>query len=357
MAKLVISGLRKYFGAAPVLCGISLSIAAGELVAILGASGSGKTTLLRLIAGFLCPDAGEIRLDGEIIASAGRCRPPERRGIGYVAQEGALFPHLSIAENISFGLPRAQRRACARVEELLELVGLPASYAGRAPQQLSGGEQQRVALARALAPHPHLLLLDEPFSALDAGLRAETRGAVIGALRATGATAILVTHDQAEALSMGQRVGVMQRGVLAQLSTPVHLYRHPATPELASFIGDAVLLPGHAENGYAHSPLGRLRLDDASAAGAVRVMVRPEQVKLVNAPLPETVPAQVTSVAYYGPDAMVTLWLPQAEMAVTARIFGHCAPAPGFEVWATVEGSVMAYPAVQGAPAELCPAK
>lgn len=346
MAELSISGLGKNFGATPVLHGVGFTVAAGELVAILGASGSGKTTLLRLIAGFLHPDAGTIRLDGHLLASAaGQSLPPERRGIGYVAQEGALFPHLSIAENIVFGLPRAQRKAKARVEELLDLVGLPAHYAARAPQQLSGGEQQRVALARALAPHPQLLLLDEPFSALDAGLRAETRAAVASALCAAGATAILVTHDQPEALAMGARVGVMQRGMLAQFSTPVELYRRPATPELAAFVGEAVFLPGQAVDGHAHTALGVLLLATPAPAGAVRVMVRPEQIRLAVSPAPEAVRADVAEVTYYGPDAIVALRLDAADAAVMSRVPGYAAPAPGSRVWTTVEGPVMAYPA------------
>ncbi|MDR3505033.1 MAG: ABC transporter ATP-binding protein [Acidocella sp.] len=345
MAELNISGLGKSFGKTPVLGGVGFTVAAGELVAILGASGSGKTTLLRLIAGFLRPDEGEIRLDGELLANAGQCRPPERRGIGYVAQEGALFPHLSIAENIVFGLPRAERKAKARVEELLELVGLPAHYASRAPQQLSGGEQQRVALARALAPHPRLLLLDEPFSALDAGLRAETRAAVASALRAAGATAILVTHDQAEALAMGNRVGVMQRGALAQLSAPVELYRRPATPELAAFVGEAVFLPGQAMGGHAHTALGVFPLAAPAAPGAVRVMLRPEQIRLSAVPIPEAARADVGEITYYGPDAMVALRLEASDAEISARIWGHAVPAQGSRVWATVEGPVMAYPA------------
>ncbi|MBB5372226.1 ABC transporter ATP-binding protein [Acidocella aromatica] len=344
MSELNISGLDKNFAAIPVLRGINFSVAAGELVAILGASGSGKTTLLRLIAGFLRPDSGTIRLDGHLLADGRQSLPPERRGIGYVAQEGALFPHLSVAENIVFGLPRAQRRAKARVAELLELVGLPEHYANRAPQQLSGGEQQRVALARALAPHPRMLLLDEPFSALDAGLRAETRAAVASALCAANATAILVTHDQPEALAMGSRVGVMQRGVLAQLSVPMELYRRPATPELAAFVGEAVFLPGQALGGSAHTALGVFPLAAPAALGAVRVMLRPEQIRLSTAPMPEAARADVADITYYGPDAMVALRLEAAEAAVSARICGHAVPERGGKVWVTVEGPVMTYP-------------
>ncbi len=344
MAELNISGLDKTFAATPVLRGINFTVSPGELVAILGASGSGKTTLLRLIAGFLRPDAGTIRLDGHLLAGNGQSLPPERRGIGYVAQEGALFPHLSVAENIVFGLPRAARKAKAGVAELLELVGLPAHYAARAPQQLSGGEQQRVALARALAPKPRLLLLDEPFSALDAGLRAETRAAVASALRAANATAMLVTHDQPEALAMGSRVGVMQRGVLAQFSAPAELYRRPATPELAAFVGEAVFLPGEVLGNAAHTALGVLPLAAPVAAGPTRVMLRPEQIRLCAAPVPDAAQARVAGITYYGSDAIVALQLAGGGAEISARIFGHAAPERGGMVWATVEGPVMAYP-------------
>jgi iron(III) transport system ATP-binding protein len=277
MADLSIRHLGKNFAGTLVLRDVSLDVASGSLIAVLGASGSGKTTLLRLIAGFERPDAGEIRIGGELIASPKYFRRPEQRGIGYVAQEGALFPHLNVADNITFGLSRTERRRWHRVAELLGLVGLPASYAKRAPQELSGGEQQRVALARALAPEPKLLLLDEPFSALDAALRAETREAVANAIKAAGATAILVTHDQDEALSMGAKVGVLQNGVLAQMSAPQALYHQPATPALANFVGAAVFFPGFAAAGKVQCVLGELKLCNAELQGPVEVMVRPER--------------------------------------------------------------------------------
>jgi iron(III) transport system ATP-binding protein len=327
---------------APVLKDVSFSVESGALVAILGASGSGKTTLLRLIAGFERPDAGEIRLGGEVLASVNVFKRPEARGIGYVAQEGALFPHLSVADNITFGLSRAQRRARHRVAELLELVDLPAAYADRAPQALSGGEQQRVALARALAPGPRLVLLDEPFSALDAGLRAETRRAVAAALRAAGATAILVTHDQAEALSMGAFVGVLQNGVLAQLSAPEALYRRPATPVVANFVGDAVFCRGLAAGGRVRCALGDLPLA-GGGEGEVSVMVRPEQIKIVDAAR-GGVAAVIETVTFYGHDAVVGLRV-QGAAGVTARVFSHAVPKPGSDVFLSVEGDVAAYPA------------
>ena len=238
-----VSALAKSFGATPVLRGLDLLVAEGHLVAILGASGGGKTTLLRLLCGFEQADAGTIAIGGAVVDGVVDGRPvhvrSERRRVGYVAQDGALFPHLSVADNILFGLSRAGRRERARAEALLELVGLPASYALRPPQALSGGEQQRVALARALAPRPRLVLLDEPFSALDAFLRAGTRRAVADALAQAGASALLVTHDQSEALSLGDRVGVLRDGRLVQVATPSELYRHPVDARLARFVGEA----------------------------------------------------------------------------------------------------------------------
>jgi iron(III) transport system ATP-binding protein len=349
MADLSIRHLAKSFEGAPILRDVSLDVATGSLIAVLGASGSGKTTLLRLIAGFERPDQGEIRVGGELIASPSRFINPEQRGIGYVAQEGALFPHLSVADNITFGLSRAERRRWHRVTELLQLVGLPASYARRAPGELSGGEQQRVALARALAPGPKLLLLDEPFSALDAALRSETREAVAAAIATAGATAILVTHDQDEALSMGAKVGVLQNGVLAQMSEPQALYHQPATPELANFVGAAVFFPGFAGGGKVRCVLGELPLCNKALSGPVEVMVRPEQIQVLTSPLPGSVPAVIDHVTFYGHDAILrlTVSLPEADPQpvrdVTARIFTQSVPAPGAKAWLQVTGDVVAY--------------
>ena len=348
MDKLQVSILKKSYGGTPVLRDVSLTVKAGSLLAVLGGSGSGKTTLLRLIAGFEPVDGGEIRIDGTLIAAPNLHTPPERRGIGYMAQEGALFPHLSVGDNIVFGLPRAARRGQAganRVRQMLEMVELPASYANRAPHQLSGGEQQRVALARALAPGPKLVLLDEPFSALDAGLRAETRATVAAALSAAGSTAILVTHDQEEALSMGARVGVLRDGHLAQLAEPAALYRRPADAGLAHFVGEAVLAPGLAENQGVRCALGRLSLAAGTPDGPVEVMVRPEQIKIAALSSPGSVRAEVRNVTFYGHDAVVRLALKDASDEVTARIFSQAVPALGAQVWLTVEGEVMAYPA------------
>ncbi|MBB5499573.1 ABC transporter ATP-binding protein [Paraburkholderia sp. MM5384-R2] len=348
MSELRIRGLQKSFDGHPVLHGLDLSVERGTLLALLGPSGSGKTTLLRLLCGFERADGGSVEIDGRRVVGDKLHVPSEQRRIGYVPQEGALFPHLSVADNIVFGLPRTQRRARHRVAELLELVGLPAHFGERAPQQLSGGQQQRVALARALAPTPTLIMLDEPFSSLDAALRVETRQAVASALAAAGATAVLVTHDQSEALSLGHEVAVLWNGRLIQTATPEVLYRRPVTRELASFIGEAVLLPGIAQRDRASCELGELALVAPVGHGAVDVMVRPEQIRLLRAD--ETArtgtahDALVTDVIFQGQDASVALQLQSATRAmVRARVPGYLCPRPGERVRLAVEGEVTAY--------------
>ena len=350
MSELRIRGLQKSFDGHPVLHGIDLSVERGTLLALLGPSGSGKTTLLRLLCGFERADSGSVEIDGRRVAGDGLHMPSEQRRIGYVPQEGALFPHLSVADNIVFGLPRTQRRARHRVAELLELVGLPADFGRRAPQQLSGGQQQRVALARALAPSPTLVMLDEPFSSLDAALRLETRQAVASALAATGATAVLVTHDQSEALSLGHEVAVLWNGRLIQTATPETLYRRPVTRELASFVGEAVLLPGTVRQDRVSCELGDLPLCEPMGNGPVDVMVRPEQIRLLRAE--ETMPngaasydAVVQDVIFQGQDAGVTLQLQSgAQTVVRARVPGYLSPRPGAHVRLAVDGEVTAYP-------------
>lgn len=340
---LEISNLTKFFSGMPVLKDVELTVKQGMLVAILGASGSGKTTLLRLIAGFLNPDAGQIKLDGKTIASNTKSLKPEQRGIGYVAQEGALFPHLNVEQNIGFGLNRTQRKDKKRIEELLQMVGLPSHYAQRPPQALSGGEQQRVALARALAPRPRLLLLDEPFSALDAGLRAETRAAVAKALEAENATAILVTHDQSEALSMGHMVGVMQQGALAQWAAPKNLYSQPNSPEIASFVGEAVFLPAQANGKQALCALGVVELSLPVAGGPVKLMVRPEQIKISSSM--QGVKARVQKITYYGHDAAIEMQLCQNHSQnLTTRVSGAEIPKVGADITIYVQGPVIAFP-------------
>ncbi|MGY1737991.1 ABC transporter ATP-binding protein [Geodermatophilus sp. SYSU D00684] len=344
MSALTVTGLAKSYGRTPVLTGVDLHVPAGTTTALLGPSGCGKTTLLRIVAGFDDPDAGTVELGGRVVAGAGRGLPARRRGIGFVPQEGGLFPHLSVAGNVAFGLPRRLRRDRARIAGLLALVGLDAALADRAPHQLSGGQQQRVALARALAPEPSLVLLDEPFSSLDAALREDTRRAVVEALRATGATAVLVTHDQAEALSTADQVAVLRGGTLAQLADPRTLYREPRDLDVAAFVGEAVVLDGVAAGGRVASELGELALGRPCPDGPVRVMLRPEQLRLTAGP-----GARVRGVDFYGHDARVELELPSGRR-VSARTEGAELPPPGAEVTVTVQGPAVPFPPALAAP-------
>ena len=290
-------GLSKQFGDVVAVETVDLDVRRGEFLGVLGPSGCGKTTLLRLVAGFERPDAGGVEIAGEVMAGPRKNVAPERRRIGMVFQESALFPHLDVAGNIGFGLPRAGRRARqARVAELVALVGL-AGLQHRMPHELSGGQQQRVALARALAPDPALILLDEPFSSLDATLRAQLRGEVRDILRAAGATTLFVTHDQAEALEIADRVAVMRAGRIEQLSTPTDLYLRPVNRFVAGFVGEANLLPGEVRHGEVQTLVGRFRATgDALADGSrAEVLLRPEQLhmlpveKLSSPPRPEAV--------------------------------------------------------------------
>ena len=346
MAELRIAGLTKRFGGKTVLDGLDLVVPSGGLLVVLGPSGCGKTTLLRLIAGFERADAGTIRIGEAPVVAPGLHELPERRRIGYLAQEGALFPHLTVARNIGFGL-RGRPDRGRRVAELIEMVGLAGEHASRFPHELSGGEQQRVALARALAPAPRLVLLDEPFSALDAALRQAVRDTVAAALKRAGATAVLVTHDQAEAFAMGDHVAVLREGRIAQIGDPVSLYRRPADPALARFVGEAVLIPGIAEEGRASCALGTFPLAVARE-GRVEVMIRPEQIRLTAPGAAGSRKALVSDVVFYGHDAVARLSLPEApELEISARLFGQDVPRPGQAVGVAVEGEVIAYPAAR----------
>jgi iron(III) transport system ATP-binding protein len=333
-----VRGVQKRFDA-PVLRGLDLDVAAGELVALLGPSGCGKTTLLRIVAGFEPSDAGTVEVGGRMVEDGASRLPPERRRVGVVPQEGALFPHLSVHDNVAFGLPRGERRG-PRVAEALELVGLP-GLERRMPHELSGGQQQRVALARALAPGPSLVLLDEPFSALDAGLRAQVRAEVRASLQAAGASAVLVTHDQQEALSVADVVAVVRDGRVVQAADPWTVYAHPADLGIATFVGEAVVLSGLAGSGEVESSLGSLPTV-SPAAGAVSVVIRPEQLEVEPDDLP-CVEAVVADRVFFGHDALLHLRLPGGETAM-ARTPGHPLPGVGTSVKVGVRGPVVVFP-------------
>ncbi|MEV4182735.1 ABC transporter ATP-binding protein [Streptosporangium canum] len=331
--RLTVTDVTKAFGGTRVLRGASLTVEEGDLAAVLGPSGCGKTTLLRIVAGFESLDSGSVAIGEREVAGL----PPERRKVGIVPQEAALFPHLSVARNVGFGLPRGSSE---RVEECLELVGL-AGFGDRMPHQISGGQQQRVALARALAPHPGVVLLDEPFNALDRSLRVSVRDEVRAALKRAGATAVLVTHDQEEALSMADTVAVMREGRIVQEGTPASVYAAPCDLGVATFVGEAVVLAATSDQGVASCVLGDLPQRANGVAGKGRVALRPEQFVL-RAP-GEGVGGLVERVEFFGHDAAITVAL-EPGTVIRARTRGDVPHRPGDRVGVTVEGPVLFFP-------------
>jgi iron(III) transport system ATP-binding protein len=340
--------LHKSFGTHPVLTGLDLSVPAGSFTAILGSSGSGKTTLLRLLAGFDRPDRGVVKIGERVVDGAGVHIQPERRRIGYVPQEGGLFPHLTVAANVGFGLSRTARRR--RVSELLELVGL-ADLGRRYPHQLSGGQQQRVALARALAVEPEVVLLDEPFASLDAHMRASVREEVQLILQASATTTLLVTHDQDEALSLADRVAVLRDGQIAQYATPQELYARPLDDRLARFIGEANLIAGVLDDSFVDTPLGKLPAlwhgEPLPSSCAVRVLIRPEQIDLRLADSETGLPGRIVRTGYHGHDAVLHVQLEQHEPTqhLLVRTLGDMGLSPGLAVKLDVCGPVLVWPA------------
>jgi iron(III) transport system ATP-binding protein len=360
MSQLTVTGLWKGYAGTPVLRGVDLDVQEGSLTAVLGLSGCGKTTLLRVIAGFERAEQGRVSLGPRVLDDSGSYVPPEQRDVGYVPQEGALFPHLTVAANIGFGLSRRERRGDT-VAELLEMVGI-AALAQRLPHELSGGEQQRVALARALASRPRVLLLDEPFSSLDASLRTHVREEVHALLREQGVTTVLVTHDQEEALSLADAVAVLRDGTIVQRGTPAELYERPADARLARFLGAANLLDAAFDGDTARTSLGelRLRVPPESALGANGVvLVRPEQLDVrpreqtshvrgaAGAAAGTGLAGTVEQCRYYGHDALLYI-RPEHPNGVTevllARVHGGRALPVGTPVSVAAHGSVTPLP-------------
>ena len=327
------AGVAKSFGPVTALDRVDLAVPAGTVTALLGPSGCGKTTLLRIVAGFERPDRGTVGVGARVVAGPGVNVPPERRRVGIVPQEHALFPHLSVAANVGYGLSRKTPRAAgaARVEEVLALAGL-AGLGDRMPHELSGGQQQRVALARALAPEPSVVLLDEPFGSLDAALRVELRADIAAVLRASGATAVLVTHDQDEALSMADRVAVMRDGRIVQVGSPDEVYQRPADLWVAGFVGRANVLAGEIVGAAKVScALGILEAVGDPPSGAVRLAVRPEQLRVVPDPVGE---GRVEHRQYFGHDALVAVVL-----ADGTHLLARTASAAALPVGAPVAGA------------------
>lgn len=333
---LQIKDLNLSYGNQKVLDGLNFEANRGELTAVLGASGAGKSTLLRLIAGFEAPTSGEIYIDSELVSTSDSVLPPEKRGVGIVPQDSALFSHLTVSQNIGFGLPKGSD---SRIKELLKLVGLE-EFANRKPSSLSGGQAQRVALARALAPKPKLVLLDEPFSALDAELRVRLREDVRAVLRAENASAILVTHDQEEALSLADRVAVMREGKIIQSGTPTEIYNAPADLGIATFLGDSILVDGRVRDGKIVTDLGNLTpLNSVTEGEAGVVAIRSENFYLQPTPSGDS---EVIGRVFFGHDAVVEVQTP--KLKIRARSNGPFAPEVGMKVTVWVRGAVNFYP-------------
>ena len=331
--------LSKKFGEVQAVDGVNLTLHEGRFLALLGPSGCGKTTTLRLLAGFEPPDTGKIEIGQQIVSGQGVFVPPEQRSVGMVFQEYALFPHMSVADNVAFGIPKRIDKK-ERVHETLRMVGL-ADAMKRMPYELSGGQQQRVALARALAPQPQLILLDEPFSNLDAGLRSQVRAEVRQILRQAQATVIFVTHDQEEALSLADEVAVMIEGCIIQTDTPQKLYRRPISKQVATFLGNANFLPGQALEGQVSCALGQLPTS-STYSGSVEVMLRPEDLALVP---DETGSAEIISREYFGHDQLVKVRL-DSTIELQSRLLGSEGDFyPGQRVELKVRDKVVVYPA------------
>lgn len=331
--------LSKMFGEVYAVDGVNLSLRQGNFLALLGPSGCGKTTTLRLLAGFESPDEGQIEIGGQVVSGPGKSVPPERRSVGMVFQEYALFPHMTVADNVAYGLARGVDKK-KRVAEILDLVGLP-DLQKRMPHELSGGQQQRVALARALAPNPQLILLDEPFSNLDAGLRTQIRAEVRQILREAHATVIFVTHDQAEALSLADEVAVMINGRIMQTDSPYKLYRRPINKQVATFLGNANFLPGQANAGQVECELGRLPASGLYS-GTVEVMLRPEDLLLTAS---EAGTAEIIERDYFGHDQLLKLQLPSGQQLQSRLLGSEGDFYPGQRVDLRVRDQVVIYPA------------
>lgn len=337
---LKISSLTKSFGAQDILKQLSLEVATKEFVSVLGSSGSGKTTLLRLIAGFESPDIGEILISGKPVASKDVFVVAQARRVGYVPQDAALFPHLNVFDNIAFGLKGLSKEAkTSRVRTLLDLVQMSA-FENAESSSLSGGQKHRVALARALAPEPELILLDEPFSALDAELRGRIRDDVREVLTKTGSTTILVTHDQEEALSIADRVALLRDGNFAQIGDPREIYSSPVDLGVATFLGDSVIVAGVIEEGKVVTSLGKLTPLNFSAEGnRGKVAIRPENFYLQ----PDLKgDSTVIGRQFFGHDAVVDVQTPL--QLIRARSSGPFAPEIGMKVTVWVRGAVNFYP-------------
>lgn len=330
--------LVKFYGTVAAVRGVTFSVVQGSCLVLLGPSGGGKTTVLRLIAGLEAPDRGMVTVGGRPMAGPGIFVPPERRSTGLVFQDFALFPHLTVEQNVGYGV-RDRGSRSQRVLQALRLVGLE-NLRRRMPSELSGGEQQRVALARALAPEPQVLLLDEPFSNLDAGLRSQLRSDVRRILKESGATTIFVTHDQEEALCVADEAAVMLDGKIVQQAKPQELYERPANVAVAAFLGETNFLAGRASGLFADCEAGRFSISE-ERRGEIILLLKKDRISLL--PDPDG-PGRVVSVEYFGAYRLARCELPSGKI-LTARLEGALDVRPGRPVRIGLKGPAAAFPA------------
>lgn len=343
--RLSMSAVRKAYDGAAALDDVSLELAAGEVTCLLGPSGCGKSTLLRIAAGVERLDRGAVRVDGRMVAGEGVHVPPEARHVGLVFQDFALFPHLSVAENVAFGLTGAPAAKAERALGLLDRVGLR-GHADRYPHQLSGGEQQRVALARALAPRPRILLMDEPFSGLDNRLRDAVRDDTLDILKEEGAAVLLVTHEPDEAMRMADGIALMRQGRIVQQGAPYHIYNNPADREAAGFFSDVNVIAATVTDCQAETPFGRFLAPNIPNGTRIEIVIRPQHLKIDfdrkgQGPLPtpqDGVPArgQVVRARFMGDQSIVELAMDHDRSVLKATVPGVFLPRAGTPLWLSI---------------------
>jgi len=340
--RLEIKGVTRVYGGKPVVADVSLTLAAGQVTCLLGPSGCGKSTSLRIIAGVERADAGEVWIDGQQMAGPGLHLPPEQRGIGMMFQDFALFPHLTVAANVGFGLTGDRTAKASRVGELLERVNLT-GFAAKHPHQLSGGEQQRVALARALAPRPKVMLMDEPFSGLDNRLRDGIRDTTLQILKEEGTGVVLVTHEPDEAMRMADEIALMRGGRIVQRGAPYNVYNAPVDKAAAAFFSDINVIRGDSKGALMETPFGAFLTPGHLDGGAVDIVIRPQHLKIDfdrsgRGPNPtpmDGTPArgQVVRARYLGRESLVEFAMDFDGSTLTASVPGVFLPKPGTALW------------------------
>ena len=357
--RLALTGITRAFGGAPVVDGVTLSIAPGQVTCLLGPSGCGKSTTLRIVAGVEPADAGTVAIDGAVVQDGPRGTPPETRSVGLMFQDFALFPHLTVAQNVGFGLRGDRAARAARVGELLERMNLR-GFGDKPPHHLSGGEQQRVALARALAPRPRVMLMDEPFSGLDNRLRDGIRDETLDILREEGTAVLLVTHEPDEALRMGDEIALMRGGRVVQKGSPYNVYNAPADRAAAAFFSDVNVIRGRSRGALTETPFGAFLTPGLADGAAVDIVIRPQHLKIDfdrggrgPNPTPQDGTAArgtVTRARFLGRESLVDFAMDEGGLRLTASVPNVFLPRPGTVLWLMIRRDrCFVFPAGTGA--------